>query len=199
MSPNSPDMNYFNFQSSVEPKKGDLLISEPFLPDPNFERTVVLLCEHNEEGSFGFVLNRPSLLKYSDVIDGADDFNVSLFIGGPVQQDTLHFIHRAGDLIEGSVEICPGVFWGGNYEQVQSLIDTKQINPNDFKFFIGYSGWGSGQLEMEMKEKTWIVSNVANSIQIFDMDPEKLWKLALKNMGGKYKMIANYPIDPRLN
>lgn len=192
-------MNYFNYQSRAEPKKGDLLISEPFLPDPNFERTVVLLCEHNEEGSFGFVLNRPSLLKYSDVIDGVDDFNVSLFIGGPVQQDTLHFIHRAGEIIEDSMEICPGVFWGGNYEQVQSLIDTKQINPNDFKFFIGYSGWGDGQLEMEMKEKTWIVSDVANAIQIFDMDPEKLWKLALNNMGGKYKMISNYPIDPRLN
>lgn len=192
-------MNYFNYQSRTQPQRGDLLISEPFLPDPNFERTVVLLCEHNAEGSFGFVLNKPSLLKYNDVIDGVGDFNVPLFIGGPVQQDTLHFIHRAGSVIEDSVEISSGIFWGGNYEQLQSLIDTKQIKPQDFKFFIGYSGWGAGQLEMEMKEKTWIVSNVANPMQVFDMDPDKLWKVVLKNMGGKYKMISNYPIDPRLN
>jgi putative transcriptional regulator len=192
-------MNYFNLENPALPKRGDLLVSEPFLPDPNFERTVVLLCEHNEEGSFGFVLNKPSLLKYSDVMEEAYDFNAALFIGGPVQQDTLHFLHRTGELIEGSIEIGKGIYWGGNYEQLQVLIDTKQLKPEDFKFFIGYSGWGSGQLEMEMREKTWIVSNVATPSQVFDMDAEKLWKIVLKNMGGKYKMISNYPIDPRLN
>jgi putative transcriptional regulator len=192
-------MNYFNYENPSLPKKGDLLISEPFLPDPNFERTVVLLCEHNEEGSFGFILNKPSLLKYSDVIEEAHEFNASLYIGGPVQQDTLHFIHRAGKLVEDSVEIAKGIFWGGNYEQLQVLIDTKQLKPEDFKFFIGYSGWASGQLEMELEEKTWIVSNVATPSQVFDMDPEQLWKTVLNNMGGKFKMISNYPIDPRLN
>ncbi len=192
-------MNYFNYHNSVQPKKGDLLISEPFLPDPNFERTVVLLCEHNDEGSFGFVLNKPSLLKYGDLFDETNGFNAQLYIGGPVQQDTLHFIHRAGKLIEDSVKIGKGIYWGGNYEQLQVLIDTKQLNPEDFKFFIGYSGWGAGQLEMELNEKTWIVSNVATSKQVFDLDPEKLWKIVLDNMGGKYKMISNYPIDPRLN
>jgi putative transcriptional regulator len=192
-------MNYFNYENPSLPKRGDLLISEPFLPDPNFERTVVLLCEHNEEGSFGFVLNKPSLLKYSDVIEGTDDFNASLFIGGPVQQDTLHFLHRTGQLIEDSIEIGKGIYWGGNYEQLQILIDTKQLNPEDFKFFVGYSGWGAGQLEMELKEKTWIVSRVATPDLVFDIDSEKLWKIILKNMGGKFKMISNYPIDPRLN
>lgn len=192
-------MNYFNYDNPINPKKGDLLISEPFLPDPNFERTVVLLCEHNEEGSFGFVLNKPSLLKYSDVMEEATDFNASLYIGGPVQQDTLHFLHRAGNLIEGSIEIGNGIYWGGNYDQLQVLIDTRQLKQEDFKFFIGYSGWGAGQLEMELNEKTWIVSNMVTPRHVFDMDPEKLWKIVLNNMGGKYKMISNYPIDPRLN
>jgi putative transcriptional regulator len=192
-------MNYFNYDTPAIPKKGDLLISEPFLPDPNFERTVVLMCEHNEEGSFGFVLNKPSLLKYSDVIEDANDFNASLYIGGPVQQDTLHFVHRAGGLIEDSVEIGQGIYWGGNYEQLQVLIDTKQLKPEDFKFFIGYSGWGAGQLEMELKEKTWFVYNITTPSEVFDTDPENLWKMVLNNMGGKYKMISNYPIDPRLN
>lgn len=192
-------MDYFNFQEPAPPQKGFLLISEPFLPDPNFERTVVLLCEHNEEGSFGFVLNKPSLLRYSDVVEEARDFNETLFIGGPVQQDTLHFLHRSGDMIEGSVEIGSGVFWGGNYEQIQTLIDTGQLESSNFKFFLGYSGWGAGQLEAELKEKTWIVSNYATPHQVFDMDADKLWKSILNDMGGKYKMISNYPIDPRLN
>lgn len=192
-------MNYFSFQDPPQPKKGDLLISEPFLPDPNFERTVVLLCEHNEEGSFGFVLNKPSLLKYSDVVEEAKDFHQALYVGGPVQQDTLHFLHRSGDLIEGSAEVGNGIYWGGNYEQLQILIDTKQLKPRDFKFFLGYSGWGAGQLEVELKEKTWIVSNSATPNQVFDMDAAKLWKLILDNMGGKFKMMSNYPIDPRLN
>ena len=191
-------MNYFHFQEGIKPKKGDLLISEPFLPDPNFERTVVLLCEHNDEGSFGFVLNKPSLLKYSDVIESTD-FNETLFVGGPVQQDTLHFLHRIGDQIEGSIEINDGIYWGGNYEQVQVLIDTSQIDKKDFKFFVGYSGWGAGQLEMEINEKTWIILDQAKPAHIFEITADRLWKVVLNEMGGKYRMISNYPVDPRLN
>src|SRR5690606_16325723 len=83
------------------PEKGDLMISEPFLPDPNFERTVILVCEHNDQGSFGFVLNKPSLLKLQDVMEDIDGFDALIYIGGPVQQDTLHFLHRIGDRLEG--------------------------------------------------------------------------------------------------
>lgn len=192
-------MNYFDVQQRTNPQKGDLLISEPFLPDPNFERTVILLCEHNEEGSFGFVLNKPSLLKYNDVVEEAKEFDETLYVGGPVQQDTLHFVHREGNQIEGSLELVNGIYWGGNFEQLQIMIDSKQIHAPDYKFFIGYSGWGSGQLEAELKEKTWIISNQARPNQVFDITAEDLWKTVLNEMGGKYRMISNYPIDPRLN
>jgi len=191
-------MDYFGYQENIKPSKGDLLISEPFLPDPNFERTVVLLCEHNEEGSFGFVLNKPSLLKYSDVMEETS-YNETLYVGGPVEQDTMHIIHVMGELLEGSIDLGNGIFWGGNFEQLQIMINNNQIDPAAFRFFLGYSGWAAGQLEMELKEKTWIISNQARKDQVFETDPDLLWKQVLNEMGGKFKMISNYPIDPRLN
>lgn len=188
----------FNEGKQFEPQKGRLLISEPFLPDPNFERTVILLCEHNEQGSFGFVLNKPSLLRMSDVLDDTGSYSEVLYVGGPVQQDTLHFIHRSAEL-EGGLEIAKGIYWGGNFEAVSAMLKQDLIQSDDFRFFLGYSGWGAGQLQSELEQNSWIVSNKVTPEQIFETEPEILWKEILKNMGGKYKMFSNYPIDPRLN
>lgn len=191
-------MDYFKFNNNQKPQKGSLLISEPFLPDPNFERTVVLLCEHNEEGSFGFVLNKASAVTLEEIMEDVNDFKQPVYIGGPVQQDTLHFIHRAAYL-EGGVEISKGLYWGGNFEQLMILIDTKQIQADDFRFFVGYSGWGAGQLEDELKADSWIVANYATPQLVFDEKGENLWKVVLKQLGGRYNVYSNYPTDPRLN
>jgi putative transcriptional regulator len=102
-------MEFFKYRNKIKPEKGRLLISEPFLPDPNFERTVVLLCEHNEEGSFGFVLNKPSILKVGEVMEDLTELENVVYVGGPVQQDTLHFIHRNASL-ENAVEIVEKYF-----------------------------------------------------------------------------------------
>ena len=187
-----------NFDRRV-PEKGDLMISEPFLPDPNFERTVILVCEHNEQGSFGFVLNKPSLLKLHDVMEDVDGFDASIYIGGPVQQDTLHFLHRIGNKLEGGEAINNEVQWGGNFEQLKIMIQQGQVTEKDVVFFLGYSGWGEGQLMNEINEKSWIVHKSVTPDQVFDKDPKSLWRDVLKEMGGKYKMISNYPTDPRLN
>lgn len=185
--------------SLITPAKGDLLISEPFLPDPNFERSVILLCEHNENGSIGFVLNKPIEFQLADVLEEVNGFDKVLYRGGPVQEDTLHFIHRFGDSLEGSEEIGKGIYWGGNFEQLLSMINTRQLNPDDFLFFVGYSGWSHGQLEDELKEDSWIVHKHASAYDVFDSSPASLWRKVLNNMGGKYRMFSNYPIDPRLN
>lgn len=192
-------MTYFNDLPQQIPERGDLLISEPFLPDPNFERTVVLLCESNEEGSFGFVINKPSLIKLKDVLEDLNELDKTVYVGGPVQQDTLHFIHKAGDMLEGGTQIGNGLFWGGNFEQLKILSENKQLDPDHFMFFVGYSGWGEGQLLDEIREKSWIVYKSATPIQIFDTKPEELWREILKEMGGRYRMFSNYPTDPRLN
>src|SRR6187402_846369 len=134
-------MDFFKYKNQLQPEKGRLLISEPFLPDPNFERTVVLLCEHNEDGSFGFVLNKPSVLKIGEVMENILELDEIVYIGGPVQQDTLHFIHRKGPL-DKAVEIIDGIHWGGSFEDLIISVNAKQIANTDIRFFLGYSGWG---------------------------------------------------------
>ncbi|MDH5608568.1 MAG: YqgE/AlgH family protein [Cyclobacteriaceae bacterium] len=192
-------MNYFSSDQYVEPSRGDLLISEPYLPDPNFERTVVLLCEHDENGTFGFVLNKRSPLTFNEVIEDVDHFDAPLFVGGPVQQNSLHFIHRAYDLMGSGKEIKEGLFWGGDFDKLLTLIDTHQVQLGDFRFFAGYSGWSPGQLEEELKVKSWIVYKNVDPDMLFTIPPDELWQNILRNMGGKYKVMANYPLDPRLN
>ncbi|MGB3587691.1 MAG: YqgE/AlgH family protein [Tunicatimonas sp.] len=184
---------------AVKPAKGDLLLSEPFLADPNFERSVILLCEHNSNGSFGFVLNKEADMQLSDAIDEVQNYHQTLYVGGPVQHETLHFLHRVDPPFNNSEPIVNDVFWGGNFDELLSLINTRKIAENDVKFFAGYSGWGPGQLEDELEEKTWIVYHQPTAYQLFDIPAHQLWQEILRNMGGKYRMFSNYPIDPRLN
>jgi len=191
-------MEFFKYQNKIKPEKGKLLISEPFLPDPNFERTIILLCENNEEGSFGFVLNKPSLANVSDVMDDIKDYNSAAMVGGPVQQDTLHYLHRQRG-VDDAVEILDGVYWGGSFERILFLLETKQLPHKDIRFFLGYSGWSPGQLEEELKQDSWIVSDQASEELIFDTEPEGMWKKTLKVMGGRFSVYSNYPKDPRLN
>jgi putative transcriptional regulator len=191
-------MEFFKYRNKLTPEKGRLLISEPFLPDPNFERTVVLLCEHNAEGSFGFVLNKPSILKVNEVVEDIKVFENIVYVGGPVQQDTLHFIHRHAD-VTNAVEIANHVYWGGDFESLIILYDTKQVAASDIRFFLGYSGWGPGQLATELEQDSWIVCDFVTDQLLFDTDPQIMWRKALENMGGRFSVYSNYPVDPRLN
>lgn len=181
------------------PEAGKILLSEPLLPDPNFSRTVVLLTEHNDEdGSVGFVLNRKVELKITEVIDEFPDFNAPLFVGGPVENDKLYYLHTLGDRLEDSSEIIKGLYWGGDFEQLKFLIDTKQITKDEIRFFSGYSGWSPGQLEDEILEKSWIVAN-ATVTQVMNADVESMWKAMMKSLGKKYDIMSNFPEDPSLN
>ncbi len=178
--------------------KGKLLIAEPFLGDPNFERSVILLCEDDENGTLGLVLNKPSALKVNDVLEDMNEFNQPLYIGGPVDQDCVNFIYTGINVVDDSVEISDGVFMGGDFDQLFELARFGKVNPDNFRFFLGYSGWDVNQLTMEMNEKTWIVGNTSLH-EVLLMAPPLMWHNILKSMGGKYKMYSNYPIDPRLN
>lgn len=186
-------------KNSAKPQNGSLLISEPFLGDPNFERTVILLCSHSEEeGSFGLVLNRPSNLKLSDVLDlDEEEFDVELGVGGPVQYNTLHYVHRLPNLPQ-AVKLEEGLYWGGDFELLRTMINAGLINSEDIKFFLGYSGWTSGQLQEEIDKNVWIVNNNAAN-KLFKLGSDTLWRNVLREMGGKFKVLSNYPVDPRLN
>ncbi len=175
------------------------MISEPFLGDPNFERTVILLCSHSEqEGSFGLVLNRTSTLKLSDVLDLEETVaDVELGVGGPMQHNTLHYVHRMPDLPQ-SVKLDEGLYWGGDFDMLQTMIRAGAINMEDIRFFLGYSGWTAGQLQEEIDKNVWIVNNNAAN-KLFNLDSDTLWRNVLREMGGKFKVLSNYPVDPRLN
>jgi putative transcriptional regulator len=182
----------------TDPVPGLLLISDPFLKDPNFMRTVILLCEHQQEGSFGFVLNRPYDQPLGELISDLEGTTIPVYYGGPVQLDTVHFLHKRPDLIEGGFEVTDGIFWGGDFEQVVSLIKKKKLKAGDIRFYIGYSGWGEGQLENELKEKSWITREGTKKL-VFHKEAEAIWREALKDLGGEYSQMTNYPIDPQLN
>lgn len=181
-----------------QPTSGFLLIAEPFLKDPNFMRTVIFLCEHQHEGSVGFVLNKLFDSSLNELIDLETDKEVPVFYGGPVQTDTIHFIHQRPDLIQGGIEVIKDLYWGGNFEEVLALLNAGKIKENDIRFFIGYSGWGEGQLEEEMASNSWLTVKAVNNI-VFHNNNESLWKDALDLLGKDYTIMKNFPIDPRLN
>ncbi len=180
------------------PQKGELLVSEPFLADPNFRRSVVLLCEHEEQGSVGFILNRLLNLTTEDVIPGLLNIPFPVFYGGPVEQNTLHFIHTAGELIEDSIPITEGIYWGGDIEAINALLLAGKVKPEDFRFFIGYSGWGEGQLNAEIALKAWWATPSSPAI-VFTDDLEEMWRSVVKNLGQDFAYLANSPIDYNWN
>lgn len=174
------------------------MIADPFLKDPNFLRTVVFLCEHKEEGSFGFVLNRRYENTLDELIPEVDGVRLPVYYGGPVQIDSIHFLHQYPEDIPGGVEVLKGVYWGGDFEKAVELIKNGGIDRNRIRFFIGYSGWGTGQLAEEMMEKTWLTVEATRSL-IFHKTAEEVWKESLKHLGGDYEIMINFPIDPQLN
>ena len=182
----------------IDPGPGILLIADPFLKDPNFLRTVVLLCEHQEEGSFGFVLNRQYENTLDELIPELEGFPLPVYYGGPVQVDSIHFLHQYPDEVPGSQEIAKGIYWGGDFEAMVNLIKNVDTDPDKIRFFIGYSGWGKGQLKEEMDEKTWLTVKPTRKL-IFHLNHNEIWKDALKHLGGDYELLVNYPIDPQLN
>ena len=125
-------------------------------------------------------------------------FDAPVYLGGPVQQDALHFIHRIEALAEEGDEIAPGVYWGGNFEKLKRMIRLGIVQPDDVRFFVGYSGWAPKQLEDEMQDKSWIIHGKGNKFA-FTSHGTSLWQEILQNMGGKYKAMAHYPVDPSLN
>lgn len=186
--------------SKVLPRKGALLISEPFMADPNFKRTVVLITENNAEGTVGYALNQKSDFLLKDVIEDCWDANNQIFVGGPVANDTLHFIHSVPDKIIGGADLGNGLFWGGDFENLKDQIKNYNIKEEEIKFFIGYSGWSKNQLDQELEMNAWIVSDKFDAEMVLGTDESNnIWKESVLNMGVKYAHITNFPQDPTLN
>ena len=183
----------------IKPQKGKLLIAEPALTgDVSFNRSVVLLAEHNDEGSVGFILNKPLNYSMNDLVEEIE-VPLPVFNGGPVEQDNLYFIHKVPELISNSVEISDGIYWGGDFDMTVSLINQGKINQNDIRFFLGYSGWASLQLDQELISKSWIVVSNKYESDIIRKSTQAFWKENLMELGGDYMLWSNAPENPSLN
>ncbi len=175
-----------------EVKSGKVLLAEPFMLDPNFKRSAVLLCEHGPEGSVGFIMNKPLNMRIDELIEDFPDFNGEVFFGGPVQTDTIHFLHNLGELLDDSVLVAPGVYWGGDFDKLKFLIASNLVEEANIRFFVGYSGWSEGQLHDEMSYGSWIVAGM-DSNYLFKLQPKELWQQVMYDKGNAYTVISQIP------
>ena len=181
-----------------QPGQNKILIAKPFLHDGFFRRAVILLAEHNDSGSVGFVMNRPASIKLQDLLTNLKEADFPVFLGGPVSQDQLFFVHRYGEQINGSLPIGDGYFWNGDYSDLIQLIRKGNIKSSGIKFFVGYSGWGEGQLQDELQSDSWIVSD-ANYKNLMREASNEIWGEELKRIGSNYNVLSNFPQDPWMN
>lgn len=179
--------------------KGQLLISEPsIIGDLSFNRSVILLADHNKEGSVGFIMNKPLKYTINDLIPEITP-KFKIYNGGPVEQDNLYFIHNVPELIPNSIEISNGIYWGGDFESTKELLNNGEINKENIRFFLGYTGWDENQLETEMNANSWIITTNNYKNKIIGKATSHFWKEQIIELGGDYLIWSNAPENPYLN
>jgi putative transcriptional regulator len=178
--------------------KGQLLLDSGQLRGSFFQRTVVLICQHDAEGAFGLVLNRTTGSNVGEMIvaDLPDTLKgCPLYLGGPVQPSALSFLHSDSFIPEANV--LPNLSLG---HSLDTLIEMGEaFSPTrKLKLFAGYAGWSPGQLEDELKRDAWL-THPASLDLVFEALPEQLWRTILLEKGPKYRLLAQMPEDPSLN
>jgi len=180
--------------------KGMFLVAAPSLRDPNFRQSVVLLCEHGPEGALGVVVNRPTAMSISEALPQVPILEGSshvLYAGGPVQTNQVMLLYRGDQLPENSHHVFDGVCLGGDMNMVERIL-TAAGTTELFRAYLGYSGWGPGQLENEMKTGSWITLP-ADPALLFEKDPARVWGEILLTLGEEYRPYAEMPFDPSYN
>lgn len=176
---------------------GNILIAEPFLQGKYFSRSVIFMVEHDEKGSIGFVLNKPMAYRTSDLVSELSGIDYPVYIGGPVEPNQLYYIHRHPEL-ENSLHIMNEIYWGGDFSQLIEMLKNGNIQSEEIRFFAGYSGWETGQLERELEENTWMVGDITRE-RLFEIPNENIWETSMSELGERYRIWANFPKDPIMN
>jgi len=192
------DVNFFSIEyNGLVPKQGRILISEPFSEDHFFSRSIVLITEHDENGTLGFILNKPIEMQLDELLADLPYSDLSVSLGGPVNTDRIYFLHTLGEKIPNSIKILENIYWGGDFVTIKSLLKASVINPSQIRFFLGYSGWQPNQLISELKNNYWLVSDIDTNLIM--NSPDELWEKTLSNMDDKYKTWAFFPENPTYN
>ncbi|MFV0269800.1 MAG: YqgE/AlgH family protein [Draconibacterium sp.] len=184
--------------NNVAPQKGRILIAEPFLSGNYFNRSVVLLVTYSEKGAVGFILNKMVEFPINEAFPDFHDFDTQVYLGGPVATDSIYFIHKLGDRIPGSIHVMGNLYWGGDFETIKREIRLGTIDSSEIRFFLGYSGWDAGQLEEELKDDSWLVTDVDQESVMGEMDPNS-WFRFVKRAGTRYSVWKNFPENPSMN
>lgn len=183
----------------IGPTKGKVLISEPFLCDYIFGRSVILLVDHTHDGSMGLVLNKPLPLLLNDLVNGLEQAeDIPLFQGGPISTDTLFYLHTI-EGIPSALPISQGFYLNGDFRDIKQYIVQGGSIKGKLRFFLGYSGWGSRQLSQEIKENTWMVGKESVATLMDEAGITTLWEHALGSLGEKYEMWSHFPQIPAMN
>jgi len=181
--------------------KGSFLIANPVLGDPNFSRSVVLLCDHNDEGSFGLVVNRKAGLRASEIFQQAEfltGYDNEVFVGGPVAQSQVFYLVRSPMPLAELDHVCDSIYLGMSWEALEKVYAELENPEQDLRFYMGYSGWGGGQLAGEMEHRSWLTCN-AQEHHIFGDPESNIWARVVKSLGKDYEYLLRAPVDPRLN
>ena len=190
----------FQIQSNTsEPQPGEVLLSEPTMNDFHFGRSVVLLIDHTEaEGTFGIIMNKPLKMKLNELVDNFNDYDAPVFWGGPVAENKIFFMHTLGDLIPESCKIMDGLYWGGDAEVLNTLIEQGIADKSNVRFFLGYSGWEAGQLVSELERNSWVTCR-SSAKTLLNTSPDQLWKTLVNRMGKEYALWSRFPKNPEDN
>jgi len=181
--------------------RGSFLIANPVLPDPNFSRTVVLMCNHDEQGSFGLVVNRKADLDATEILQSINfpgSAEYELYVGGPVSPAQMFYLYRSTKEIMGADHVCEDIFVGMRLDMLSEVVESVNDPKRDIRFYVGYSGWGAGQLAGEMERKSWLTCD-AKSEFVFHEDESKIWAGAVKSLGEEYEYLLNAPVNPQWN
>jgi len=189
-----------SFKNTRSPVNGCVLISDPFLNEDFFRRSVVLLCNHDkEEGSFGLVLNNYIELDLHQIDEKFPDINARISVGGPVDTEHLFYIHSFGDRVRNSTLIENDLYFGGDFEQLKLILNEEPESKRKVRFFLGYSGWSKNQLNEELKENSWIVATNITAEDLFETGNDEFWKFCLEKQGNRFKTISKFPLNPNDN
>ena len=189
----------FKIQSNtLKVSIGDVLISEPFLDDFYFRRSAILIVDHNDEGSFGVVINKRLNIPFNDIIMGFPKFDAEVYLGGPVDTDRVFFIHTIGEMIPDSHKIMSGLYWSGNINALKAMIKNDLIKSHEVRFYVGYAGWDGGQIRKELKANTWLVGKFSTK-EILHTMPSKMWSNFVNKLGNKYILWNKFPVNPSDN
>ena len=178
--------------------KAKILIADPFLLGPVFERSVVFLTDHSDVGAMGFILNQPTTFEVDQAVPELKGCKQKMYYGGPVDETLLFYVHSLGEKLPNSVEVGNGLSWGGDFETLQELNNQGELNEDNIKFFIGYSGWEVNQLEGELEKDSWIVGDFVEKYLFKDQD-KALWNETIDKSGHDNSFLGNFAHSPSMN